>query len=96
MRQSSAGNDARRSTGGKLVPVPPRKPDLSESSKKNSITYVIYGKQRKDVDSVKREILKGCDDSVVVKKISAEYSELIGQLNQQQVYFSDVNYLLYA
>jgi hypothetical protein len=52
---------------------------------KNSITYVIYGKQQKDVDCVKREILKACDDSIVVKKIAGEYSELIGQLNQQQV-----------
>jgi hypothetical protein len=53
--------------------------------KRTVLLIVIYGKQQKDVDSVKREILKACDDSIVVKKISGEYSELIGQLNQQQV-----------
>lgn len=83
------------SFGGKPRPVQASEPAVSESVKKNSITYVIYGKQQQDVDSVKREILKGCHDNIVIKKIADKYSELIGQLNQQQVVFSDVHYFYF-
>jgi hypothetical protein len=79
------GWHGRTSFGSKPVPVQASRLAVSELLKKNSITYVIYGKQQKDVDSVKREILEAYDNSIVVKEIADEYSELIGQLNQQQV-----------